>query len=97
LICFHSVLFQHSIISGRITTELVPVFYLCAYLCLAAVQQEPFPLASFTPFAGCNSLSAFTADVKDYVAMCLGVLVLHEPSPLGGAARGRFTTDPIIE
>jgi hypothetical protein len=42
-----------------------------AFLCLD-VWQEPFPLASFAPFAGCNSLSAFTDIVKDWVAMFLG-------------------------
>jgi hypothetical protein len=47
-----------------------PVSHLCAFLCLG-VQWEPFPSASFAPFASHNSQSAFTAIVKDHVTMHL--------------------------
>jgi hypothetical protein len=52
-------------------------------LCLTK-QPEPFPSPSFAPFAGCNSLSAFTAIVEDQVPMRLAVLPLRETSPLSG-------------
>jgi hypothetical protein len=48
LICLRSVLFKHSVISGRgittelVTTVLVTVSCLCAFLCLTK-QPEPFP------------------------------------------------------
>jgi hypothetical protein len=75
LICLHFVLFKLSVISGGITTELVTtvlvtVSCLCAFLCLTK-QPEPFPSPYFAPFAGCNSLSAFTAIVEDWVPMHL--------------------------
>ncbi len=91
-----SVLFKHSIISGGITIELLPVTCLVAFLCLA-VWQEPLPSGSFEPFTGHNSLSAFTVIFKDGVAMFVGMLVLRKPSPLGGAVRWRFRTGPIID
>jgi hypothetical protein len=75
---------------------MLPVTCLVAFLCLA-VWSKPFPSSSFVSFTGHNSLSAFTDIVKDRVAMFLGVLVLHEPSPLGGAARWGFRTGPIID
>jgi hypothetical protein len=65
---------------------MLPVSCLCAFLCLA-VLLEPLPLASYTPFAGHNSLSAFTAIVKDHVAMFLGVLV-SLTMPLASVAAG---------
>jgi hypothetical protein len=91
LICLRSVLFKHSIISGGITTELVTtvlvaVSHLCAFLCLTK-QPEPFPSPSFAPFAGCNSLSAFTAIVENQVPMRLAVLPLRKMSPLSGEPR----------
>ena len=62
---------------------MLPVSCLCAFLCLA-VLLEPLPLASYTPFAGHNSLSAFTAIVKDHVAMFLGApKFLRKQSSLG--------------
>jgi hypothetical protein len=89
LICLHSVLFKHSVISGGITTELVTtvlvtVSHLCAFLCLTK-QPEPFPSPSFAPFAGCNSQSAFTAIVDALVPMRLAVLPLHKTTLFRGS------------
>jgi hypothetical protein len=78
-----------------VTTVLVAVSRLCAFLCLTK-QPERFPSPSFAPFAGCNSLSVFTAIVEDWVPMRLAVLPLCEMSPLSGEPRWRFPTGPII-
>jgi hypothetical protein len=55
----------------------------CSLKQFVALQLEPFPSASFTPFSSHNSQSAFTDIVKDCLAMHLDVLlILCEPSPL---------------
>jgi hypothetical protein len=63
-----------------------PVCRLGAFLCLPKRPQW-FPLPSFAPFPGCNSLSAFTAIVEDLVPMRLAVLFLRKTSPLTGEPR----------
>jgi hypothetical protein len=69
----------------------------CLWFLVRSCMTRTLPISFIHTFAGHNSLSAFTAIVKDWVTMFLGVLVLHEPSPLGGAARWRFRTGPIID